>query len=201
MTKGVFSEFEITEQHIKIGNSENYEDMNCVGSSEEEVEVKVITKKCRGVVAKEKVKGTGNGSLKLSLHMPYAIYTKLFGMEKEGLAKGVYAYGQGSVHPEFSLTQRVIDEDDAVMLKAYPRCIMETNPTIKIENGAEEVAEVEITAKLLPDDTGMCKYEALESELEDEVKTSWLTAFTPDLVKATASESKSAEGESAEGTI
>lgn len=63
MTKGVFSEFEVKEQWIKVKGEESYSTMSCVGSSEEELEVKVITKKCRGVKAKEKVKGTGSGTL------------------------------------------------------------------------------------------------------------------------------------------
>lgn len=66
MTNGVYSEFEITEQHIKFPGEDSYSDMNCVGSCEQELEVKVITKKCRGVVRKEKVKGTGQG-------LPYGV--------------------------------------------------------------------------------------------------------------------------------
>lgn len=52
-----------------ISNSpgeDSYSDMNCVGSCEQELEVKVITKKCRGVVRKEKVKGTRQG-------LPYGV--------------------------------------------------------------------------------------------------------------------------------
>lgn len=184
MTNNVFSEFEITEQHIKFKGEEAFSDMNCVGSCEEELEVKVITKKCRGVVRKEKVKGTGKGSLKESLHIPYKTYLTMFGMKRAGLADGVYAYGEGSKHPEFALTQRVIDEDDEVKLKAYPRCIIETAPTAKIENGAEEVAEVEITITLLPDDDGMCVYEALEEGLDETIKSKWLKEFTSTLVAA-----------------
>ena len=107
MTKGVFSEFEVKEQWIKVKGEESYSTMSCVGSSEEELEVKVITKKCRGVKAKEKVKGTGSGTLTESLHVPRVIYNKMYDMNRANLKKGVYAYGQSSSHPEFSITQRV----------------------------------------------------------------------------------------------
>ncbi len=183
MTNGVYSEFEITEQHIKFPGEDSYSDMNCVGSCEQELEVKVITKKCRGVVRKEKVKGTGKGSLTESLHIPVKIYRKMYGMLDESLAEGIYAYGEGSSHPEFSLTQKIMDEDDIPKLKAYPRCILESGPKISIENGAEEVAEVEITITLLPDDNGKCVYDAIVSEVSEEIAGKWLKEFTPELMK------------------
>lgn len=111
MTNGVFSEFEVKEQHIKMADEDSYSTMSCVGSSEEDLEVKIITKKCRGAIAKEKVKGTGNGTLTESLHVPRDIYNKMYNMNRSNLKKGVYAYGQNSSHPEFSITQRVLDED------------------------------------------------------------------------------------------
>ena len=106
-------------------------------------------------------------------------------MTREKLAKGVYAYGENSKHPEFSLTQKVLDEDENVKYKAYPRCILSSGPSRKIENGAEEVAELEMTIDLMPDENGECMYEALESELEsEEIKQQWLTNFSLELVKA-----------------
>lgn len=184
MTKGVFSEFEVKEQWIKVAGEENYSTMSCVGSSEEELEVKVITKKCRGVKAKEKVKGTGSGTLTESLHVPRDVYNKMYDMTRENLKKGVYAYGQNSSHPEFSITQRVLDEDDEEKFKAYPRCILESGPKRSVENGQEEVPELELTITLLPDDNGECMYEALKSELEEEIAKKWLEHFDTSLVQS-----------------
>lgn len=185
MTKGVFSEFEVKEQWIKVAGEESYSTMSCVGSSEEELEVKVITKKCRGVKAKEKVKGTGSGTLTESLHVPRAIYNKMYDMNRANLKKGVYAYGQNSSHPEFSITQRVLDEDDEEKYKAYPRCILESGPKRSVENGQEEVPELELTITLLPDDNGECMYEALKSELDEETAGKWLEHFETSLVQST----------------
>ena len=185
MTKGVFSEFEVEEQWIKMAGEENYSSMSCVGSSEEELEVKVITKKCRGVKVKEKVKGTGNGTLKESLHVPREIYNKMYDMSRNNLKEGVYAYGQNSSHPEFSITQRVLDEDDEEKFKAYPRCVLESGPNRSVENGQEEVPELELTITLLPDDNGECMYEALKSELDEDTAGKWMEHFTPSLVQST----------------
>jgi hypothetical protein len=181
----IFSEFEIIEQHIKVAGEDTYEDMNCVGSSEEELAVRTIKKKCRGRIRKKRTRGTGDGTLKESLHVPRTVYNKIYDMTREKLAKGVYAYGENSKHPEFSLTQKVLDEDENVKYKAYPRCILSSGPSRKIENGAEEVAELEMTIDLMPDENGECMYEALESELEsEEIKQQWLTNFSLELVKA-----------------
>ena len=183
MTNGVFSEFEVKEQHIKMADEESYSTMSCVGSSEEELEVKIITKKCRGAIAKEKVKGTGNGTLTESLHVPRD--NKMYDMNRPNLKKGVYAYGQNSSHPEFSITQRVLDEDGVEKFKAYPRCVLESGPKRPVENGQEEVPELELTIKLLPDDNGECMYEALKSELDEETAGKWLEHFDTSLVQST----------------
>lgn len=185
MTNGVFSEFEVEEQHIKMADEDSYSTMSCVGSSEEDLEVKIITKKCRGAIAKEKVKGTGNGTLTESLHVPRDIYNKMYNMNRSNLKKGVYAYGQNSSHPEFSITQRVLDEDGVEKFKAYPRCVLESGPKRPVENGQEEVPELELTIKLLPDDNGECMYEALKSELDEETAGKWLEHFDTSLVQST----------------
>ena len=185
MTNGVFSEFEVKAQYIKIADEDSYSTMSCIGSSEEDLEVKIITKKCRGAIAKEKVKGTGNGTLTESLHVPRDIYNKMYDMNRPNLKKGVYAYGQNSSHPEFSITQRDLDEDGVEKFKAYPRCVLESGPKRPVENGQEEVPELELTIKLLPDDNGECMYEALKSELDEETAGKWLEHFDTSLVQST----------------
>lgn len=187
MTKGVFSDFDLREMGLKFKSGETYERADCVGSCEEEMESKTITKSCRGIVFKRVTKGTGNGTLKISAHIPWAIYTKAYGMNLDSLITGVKAYGQNSVHEEFSIVMHVFDEDGAEKLKAYPRAVIETGVARKIENGAEEVAELELEIAVMPDEYGNGMYETLVEELGDEtVKTTWMTAFTPALVQAVA---------------
>lgn len=181
---GVFSEYELRETGFKFKSSEAYINANCVGSCEEELESKVITKKCRGVVAKTTVKGTGNGTLKLTMHMPYEIYVQAYGMELDSLVEGVKAYGQNSRHEEFGVVMHVFDEDGNEKFKAYPNCIIQSGVSNKIENGAEEVAEIELEISVMPDEYGNGMYQALASELSDEtLKTKWMTDFEPSMVQ------------------
>lgn len=184
MTNGVFSEYEVREMGIKFKSGEAYQTANCVGSSEEEMEAKVVSKSCRGVVVKKTVKGTGTGTLSLSLHVPYAIYTQAYGMELDTLVEGVKAYGQNSVHEAFAITQHVYDEDGVEMFKAYPNCIIESGKTAKTENGAEEVAEIELEISVMPDEFGNGVYQVLATDLTDEtLKTNWMTKFAPSMVQ------------------
>lgn len=184
MTNGVFSDFEVDQIGIKLKSAEAYQPMNCVGSAEEEMEAKTVTKSCRGVVVKKIVHGTGNGTVKVTAHTPWALYTGFYGMTLDTLLEGVKAYGRNSKHEAFSVVMHITDEDGEEKLKAYPNCIMETGLVRKIENGAEEVAELELEFSVMPDEHGNGMYEALVSELKDDnVKNTWLTAFEPALVQ------------------
>ena len=185
--KTVFSEYEARKIGVKFADSEKHEIAECIGSVEDTADVKVITKKCRGVVRKKRIKPTGTGVMKISLHLPWSWYVKIFGMKLATLIDGVYAYGEESVHESFSLTELVEDEDGNEKLKAYPNCTVETGKATKITNGAEEVAEVELEVSYMPDDFGNGQYEALASEITDEtVVEKWLEEFTPELVRTTS---------------
>ncbi|MBR3592154.1 MAG: phage tail protein [Clostridia bacterium] len=187
MDKRVFSDFELDQWGIKPEGAEATTVVECVGSCEEEMNTRIITKKCRGVVKKKKVKPTGDGKYKITVHMPWAVYTELFGMNVDGLVEGVKAYGTNSTHKNFSSTMHITDEDGVEKYKAYPNCVIETGLARKIENGAEEVAEVELEVSVMPDEYGNGLYEALADELKDEnIADTWMTAFTPEMVQVTA---------------
>ena len=186
MTNGVFSDFEIDKISVKFADSEAAIAMNCVGSVEEELTAKEITKKCRGVIIKNIVKGTGEGTLTISAHVPHDLFVEAFGMESDALANGVYAYGSNSRHKGFCLTMHVVDEDGAEKYKAYPNCVCKARPTISTENGAEEVAEIEMEVAVMPDENGMGMYEALADGLDTTIANGWMDNFNYDLVKATA---------------
>lgn len=187
MNNQVFSEYEIKETSIKFKDDTAAKRAGCVGSLEETLDSKTVTKKCEGIDTVVAVRGTGKGEIKVSLHMPYEMYNKIYGMNLETLIKGVVGYGQKSVHNKFCLTGKVYDEDGNCKLKAYPNCIMKEGISRKIENGAEEIAEIELTIAVNPDEEGFGMYEALISNLEEfKVETltnSWLTNFTTDLVQ------------------
>lgn len=178
----VFSDFELEQIGFKFTADDAYTSVECVGSMEEEMTAKVVTKKCRGVVRKKTVRGTGEGTLKLSAHIPYDVYIKAYGMELDTLIEGVKAYGRNSRHPGFALVCLVKDEDGNTKYVAYPNAIIENGVTNKIENGAEEVAEIELEISVMPDEYGNGKYQALADDAES-VADTWMTAFTPTLVQ------------------
>lgn len=177
------SEFEVKKIGFKFEGAEAHQSVECIGSMEEEMAVKVVTKKCRGVVKKKRSRGTGEGTLKLTLHIPYAIYVEAFGMDLDSLIEGVYAYGQNSIHKNFSLVADVEDEDGNEKLKAYPNSAMNTGIVRKIENGAEEVAELEMEIGVMPDEYGNGLYETIIEDGDEETATQWMTAFDPAMVQ------------------
>lgn len=184
ITEKVFSEAEVRKIGIKIGEAAKADINECVGTWEEELEVKTVVKKCRGVVSKSRTKGTGNGTIKASMHMAQDLFAEMYGMKQEGLKDGVIAYGTKSLHPVFCVTALVLDEDDNEKLKAYPNCTIQTALTRKVENGAEEIAEIELELAITPDEEGNGMYEAVVTDLTDEdLKTKWLELFSPELVK------------------
>lgn len=181
----VFSEFSVTDQFIKFlkGESETFTDMSCVGTAEHELETRTVIKKCQGVVVKNTTKGTGNGTLTEKLHIPRTVYNKLFAMNQDGLKEGIKAYGTESRHPEFALTMLIENEDGDRMYRAYPRCKLTNGPKSVIENGAEEVAEVDLTIALLPDEYGNTVYDSLEKDLDSTIADKWLKEFKPEMVR------------------
>ncbi len=186
MTIDQFSEFEVKESHAKFGEGEAIP-LGCVGSLEETMNTKTITKACEGVTKKTVVKPDGTGELKFSLHMRWAAFVEMFGLVTEGYKTGIYAYGTDSTHKHFCYTAKVKDEEGNVKYKAYPDCVVTDGIASKIENGAEEVSEIEVTAAVCADAYGNGMYEAFESEIDEDTKSKWLKEFSHDLVvEATA---------------
>lgn len=192
ITETVFSEYEVRRLHMifpALSEAEQPEvgTIKCLGSMEETSEVKKVSKNCRGVLAKVRTRGTGTGTIKLTLHMPWELYVRALALDGDKeLINGVKAYGRKSLHPEFCLTADVFDEDDVEKYKAWPRCNVTSGPARKVENGAEEVAEIDLELSFMPDDYDNGMYEALASELDDEtVKNAWLKEFKPSMVHIT----------------
>lgn len=184
----VYSYFECDQLAMKVAGDEAYTRDDCIGSLNVERETKTVTKSCRGVVKKRKTKPTGNGTIELKLHMKLALYRRINAMTNEGLQPGVYAFDNTQSMPELALTARVKDEDDNIMFLGYPRCKVEEINKLEIENGAEEVAEVEMKLSYMPDDYNKGEYQALEAELTGNVLNAenWMTDFSSDTAQLTS---------------
>lgn len=180
-----FSEFQIKESMVRFGEA-TAEKLGCVGALGETLNARTVSKKCEGVVAKSRTIGDGTGELTFTLHMRESVFRQMFGMERTGLKAGVYAYGQGSRHKEFCYTCKALDEDGNVKYKAYPRLCVTSGISRNTENGAEEVAEIEVTAAIMPDENGEGMYEAFEEDLDATTASKWLAEFSRDLIEETA---------------
>lgn len=158
----------------------------CTGSIEGETESIVIEKRCAGMTKKSLAKPQ-KMNLTYTGHLPVAVLRDVFGLSNTGLKPGVYSYGQNSKGKEFILTGDVVDEfEDVTKLIAFPAVTSSTGLKIQsIENGAEEVAQIELEFTVLPDSAGQFYYEALVPELDDTtVSQQWHTAFARELVEA-----------------
>ena len=177
-----FSEFEVKQSTVKFENESNAEPLGCVGKLSENLNAKTVTKKCEGVTVKSRTRGDGTGELGFTLHIKESAFEKMFGMKTTGLKAGVRSYGRDSRHKEFCYTAKVLDEDGNVKYKAYPRCCVTSGISRETENGAEEVAEIEVTASVMPDETGQGMYEAFADDLDEVTASQWLENFSPSLV-------------------
>lgn len=187
MDKTIYSDFTVTGATVKF-DKDNVSTGNIVskkmgqtGTLEESMDARVITKKNEGVEETVSVKGLGTGELKFTGHVKWDVFQRFFGMKFEKLKEGVYGYGKASTHERFALTCKVMDEYDRVSYRAYPSCIITDGVARKIENGTDEVAQIELTIKVSPDDNGFGLYQAQEEELKDEtIKTNWIEKFNAD---------------------
>jgi len=172
-------------QFFEDGTQQPGEKFGCLGSIEGETEVIEIVKKCEGIEVKKKSKPV-KMNMTVSAHIPVKVARDFFGLNTDGLKPGVWSYGSMSKGKNFVLTADVIDEfEDLVKLIAFSNCSNAAGFKIAIENGADEVAMLEIEFTALADELSNFYYEALVAELADEtVATTWHKTFTPELVKA-----------------
>ncbi|MCV9886239.1 phage tail protein [Metabacillus halosaccharovorans] len=157
----------------------------CVGSMEGETTLKELIKRCEGVEVGKKIKPE-KIDLTISGHIPIAVVRNFFGINTDNLKPGIYKYSTQSKAKEFIFTADVIDEfEDVVKLIAFPKAVSAIGFKFAVENGADEVAEMEVEITAYPDENGNLYYEALVAELTDTtVADTWHTQFNYALVEA-----------------
>lgn len=172
-------------QFFENGTQQEGTKFGCVGSVTGETEMRDISKLCEGVEAKKISKPIKMNNT-VNAHIPVQVARDFFGMTNKDLKPGVWAYGTLSKGKKFVFTADVIDEfEDIVKLIAFANCSNSTGFRIQIENGADQVAQLELQFSALPDSNKQFYYEALVAELEDTtIAEQWHTTFTPELVEA-----------------
>ncbi|GIN71247.1 hypothetical protein J14TS2_17220 [Bacillus sp. J14TS2] len=172
-------------QFFENGTQQEGTKFGCMGSITGETEMRDIVKNCEGVESKKISKPVRMNNT-VNAHIPIQVARDFFGLSNKDLKPGVWAYGTLSKGKKFIFTADVIDEfEDIVKLIAFVNCTNATGFRIQIENGSEEVAQLELEFSVLPDELKNFYYEALVNDLGDEtVAKQWHKQFTTDLVKS-----------------
>lgn len=174
-----------TVQFIKNKEKQPGISFGCVGTIEGETEMITVVKLCEGVEAKRKTKPT-KMTMTVEAHIPVAVARSYFGL-KEKYNNGIYTYGTDSIGDSFIFAADVIDDfEDVVKKIAFSNCTDNTGFKISMENGADEVALLELEFTALPDEEKNIYYEAFVDELDDEtIAAKWLKEFSTELAKGT----------------
>lgn len=181
-----FEDYKIIEGTITI-NDELATSFGCIGTLEGSSDIATVEKKCEGAVVKT-VKKVNKVDVTLTGHPYVAVLRNVAGMTNEGLKEGVYGYGANIKAKKIVFTAKVEDMEGNIKYIAFPNMDDVSGLTISINNDVTEIEMKNFEFSALKDENGMFYYEALEDEITDEtVKTKWLTAFTPELVKETGS--------------
>lgn len=181
-----FEDYKIIEGTITI-NDELATSFGCIGTLEGSSDIATVEKKCEGAVVKT-VKKVNKVDVTLTGHPYVAVLRNVAGMTNEGLKEGIYGYGANIKAKKIKFTAKVEDMEGNIKYIAFPNMDDVSGLTISINNDVTEIEMKNFEFSALKDENGMFYYEALEDEITDEtVKTKWLTAFTPELVKETGS--------------
>jgi hypothetical protein len=178
-----FDAVRITNFAIKYKGETESTEFGCVGTLGGETVLITKTKNCEGVPAKKKSVPVSM-NLTVNAHIKVDTARKIWGLSNDGLKPGIYAYGGDSKSAQFCLTADVIDEfEDVVKKIAFPNSSSTTGLTLNVENGAEEIAQLELSFEVLMDELRKLYYEAFEVDMDETIKTQWHQNFSPELVK------------------
>ena len=138
-------------------------ELGCTGSLSGETEVRTVTKICEGNPVKE-VSVPLFMSLTFSGHLDVEAYRELFGLKADETVLTKFVYGSASKNPmgSFEWTVENLEGTEEKTI-VFPNAVVNTGFTFSYENGLEEIAEVEITIKAMPDATGVIYTEEIDT--------------------------------------
>lgn len=156
---------------------------DCNGSIAVETETQTIEKKCGQTVVASKSKPV-KMTVTVSAKVPVEVFRRVNGIKQlDELKEGVYAYGANGGE-RFTLTVEIVDEfTDETKLLAFPTLALSNGLAFEIENGADEVADLEIETTAYQDERGQWYYEAFPTDATEVDSQEWLTSFTDNTVK------------------
>ncbi len=177
-----FEDYKIIEGSIQFEN-EAAISFGCIGTIEGSPNTEEVVKKCEGAIIK-KIKRVTDVAVNVTGHAKIPAARKIMGLSNEGLKKGIYAYGTDTFQKPFKFAAKVLDMEGNIKYIAFPNLTDVKGLSININNEATEIEMKNFEFSALADSNKKFYYEAYDCELEDtQVKESWLTNFTPELVK------------------
>ena len=180
-----FEDYKIVEGTIAIDDAVATS-FGCIGTLEGTSETETVEKRCEGAVVKS-IKKVTKISVTLTGHPYTAVLRNVAGMTNEGLKEGIYGYGANVKSKKIVFTAKIQDMEGNIKYIAFPNMDDVKGLNIKVDNDVTEIEMKDFEFSALKDENNMFYYEALEKDLTDEdVKSKWLTNFTPELVKTTA---------------
>ena len=180
-----FEDYKIIEGTITIDDNAATS-FGCIGTLEGTSDIETVEKKCEGAVIKT-IKKVTKVDVTLTGHPYVAVLRNVAGMTNTGLKEGVFGYGANVKSKKIVFTAKVEDMEGNIKYIAFPNMDDVEGLNISINNDVTEIEMKNFAFSALKDTNGMFYYEALEKDLtDDDLKSKWLTNFTPDLVKQTA---------------
>lgn len=181
-----FEDYKIIEGTIKIDELAAVS-FGCIGTLEGAADIETVEKKCEGSVVKTRKK-VNKIDVTLTGHPYTAVLRNIAGMTNEGLKEGVFGYGADIKTKKIILTAKVEDMEGNIKYIAFPNMDDVQGLKVSINNDVTEIEMKDFAFSALKDENNMFYYEALEDDITDNtVKQSWLTNFSPSLVKQTGS--------------
>ncbi|MDD4794982.1 MAG: phage tail protein [Bacilli bacterium] len=184
-----FEDFNIEEASVQELDSNNEttgtgEEFGCVGTLSIEPELQQVVKNC-GITQLKSVTKTAYLNVTIAGHINRSVANQLFGLTSDGLITGVKALDKNAVSKAMCFTAKVYNMDRSEFKYIALPIIQNISGFVKeIDNAATEVAYVELEFNALFDKNNKAYYEAIDTELTDEVaKSKWMKEFKPDLVK------------------
>jgi hypothetical protein len=178
-----FSIYKVTNANMLFEGDLAAKKFGDTGELEVSAKTKEINKVAEGIIVDTK-SAIEEMTLKYVGHITREMLRDVFGISTEGLKSGVYSYGANSKGKKGTLTFDEYDlwETDTLMI-AYPVVTIASGLELKIKNGEDEVAEIELEFKVLPDKHKNYHYEAFKSELDETLVNEWHTKFDQEKIR------------------
>lgn len=161
---------------------------DCNGQLAGETEMQTIVKKCGSIEVKSKSKPIAM-TVTITAHIPVDVYRKFYGLaQDERIKPGIYSYGPDSIGEDFALSAEIVDDfEENEKLLGFLNCTSNTGLTFTIENGADEVAALEMETKVMVDEFNKFYHEAIVAELETDLTDQWMNNLSAEVIKVTPS--------------